>query len=475
MQATIFTEGGRKQGFGHVARCGALAQAFAHYQIKTQLLVEGDKSVLRVAPSGIASEIVDWKNEETIKEISSVEFAILDSYKAPAKLYQLVYDNADVAIFFDDFDRIEYPGGFVINNCQASQANQKDIILLSGLEYLPLRKAFWNTKPKKVNHQIQSVLINFGGSAVSPIVRQIIIETVRDRLPAASIHALAAAPDPAYEGLDIHVHYGLDDAKLADLFTQIDLAISSGGVTLNELAACGVPTIAFALAENQLNNIQSLTSLDLAGFAGETSSSLFREELTSQIESFRLLERRADIVARLHTTVTGKGALNVVKMAFRYFLEKRLVLRTAGLQDEAATLRLSNDPEVRASSFNADIIRPEEHERWFKKKIKDPKTLFLIAEVKNRFAGQIRFDIEGGNALISVSIDQSFRSLGTGRVMMKKAVALLKQQFPGANRATAFLKKENQRSEMFFKGYGFKFAQELEMNGIPAYEYILEL
>lgn len=473
--AAIFTEGGGKRGWGHISRCGALAQAFENYQIHAHLLIDGDASVLQATPSGISVELLNWKYEKILKERAPVEFAVIDSYEAPERLYQIAYETADTVIFFDDYSRIEYPGGLLIDNAETPAKENSNIVRLSGLEYLPLRKGFWDAEEKKINEQIRSVVVNLGGGDTHLHTLQTIVDIAGMALPEIEIHILGGARGLSLAGENIHMQCGLSDKELAKLFSQTDLAISAGGVTLNELAVCGVPTIAFTLADNQLNNIRSLVSLDLAGYAGAASSSAFREELIKQIESFHPFERRSDISRRLRSTVTGRGALNVVKKAFRHFLDKRLLLRKAGIQDEAATLRLSNDPETRASSFNQDVIRPEVHAQWFRQKIADPKTLFMIAEVKNRFAGQIRFETEGENAVISVSVEKDFRNLGTGRVMMSKAIEECKRRFPHIRRAKAYMRKENKRSEMFFRRSGFKFVQELEIKGIPALEYILEL
>ena len=45
MKAVIFTEGGKGIGFGHVIRCLAIRRAFERAGIKTELIVEGDRSV----------------------------------------------------------------------------------------------------------------------------------------------------------------------------------------------------------------------------------------------------------------------------------------------------------------------------------------------------------------------------------------------------------------------------------------------
>ena len=42
MNVVILTEGGKDYGFGHVARCGSIYQAFQYYNVFPKFLVNGD-------------------------------------------------------------------------------------------------------------------------------------------------------------------------------------------------------------------------------------------------------------------------------------------------------------------------------------------------------------------------------------------------------------------------------------------------
>ena len=45
MNVIILTEGGKDYGFGHVARCSSIYQAFRKFCITPQFIVNGDKSI----------------------------------------------------------------------------------------------------------------------------------------------------------------------------------------------------------------------------------------------------------------------------------------------------------------------------------------------------------------------------------------------------------------------------------------------
>ena len=51
MDVFILTEGGKKYGFGHVARCSSIYQAFNKKNISPKFIINGDdsvKSILRL-------------------------------------------------------------------------------------------------------------------------------------------------------------------------------------------------------------------------------------------------------------------------------------------------------------------------------------------------------------------------------------------------------------------------------------------
>ena len=45
MDVIILTEGGKDFGYGHVARCSSIYQAFKYYNISPKFIVNGDESV----------------------------------------------------------------------------------------------------------------------------------------------------------------------------------------------------------------------------------------------------------------------------------------------------------------------------------------------------------------------------------------------------------------------------------------------
>ena len=161
MNILIFTEGGEKIGYGHITRCLSVYQAFIERGFTPKLIINGDNSCKNLVFETnyiFSNWLLDINNY-----LINTEIAIIDSYKADISYYEKISNNVIVPVFFDDFNRLKYPRGIVINGAiGADNINyplNNNIVYLLGLKYQPIRKAFW-TKSKKVIHKnIERILI----------------------------------------------------------------------------------------------------------------------------------------------------------------------------------------------------------------------------------------------------------------------------------------------------------------------------
>lgn len=78
---------------------------------------------------------------------------IIDSYLAGIKNYEIVCQNKKHALFIDDFNRLNYPCGHILNGSigidEKYYSKKEGLIYLLGTKYIPLRKPFWNIEKKR--------------------------------------------------------------------------------------------------------------------------------------------------------------------------------------------------------------------------------------------------------------------------------------------------------------------------------------
>jgi len=120
----------------------------------------------------------------------------------------------------------------------------------------------------------------------------------------------------------------------------------------------------------------------------------------------------------------------------------RDLLRPATGEDAEMVWRIRNDPEVRAQSFQTDIIPWEGHQKWFQKKMRDDKFKMFVSDSPE---GYIRLDYE---PVISIAVSERGRGNGTK----------LLQEFLKTHEGPihAFISPENEVSRKLFEGSGFK-------------------
>ena len=150
-----------------------------------------------------------------------------------------------------------------------------------------------------------------------------------------------------------------------------------------------------------------------------------------------------------------------------------LKLRRAFIDDADFIWRLSNDQTVRSLSFSTDPITWENHVKWLKGKLSDPSCLFFIAEIDNVPIGQVRFDIKNGEAIISVSLESSYRGKGIGTSLIALSTSRI-FELTDLDRIQAYVKPDNKASISSFLKANFKELGLITLNGHKAIQLMLE-
>ena len=128
-------------------------------------------------------------------------------------------------------------------------------------------------------------------------------------------------------------------------------------------------------------------------------------------------------------------------------------------QDCDLVFFLSNDPLVRACSFNTMPIEYEQHCKWFAKTVSDSNTLFFLIFDNDNFVGQIRFNRESEQStecVVSLSITKEFRGKHIAVEFLRLGIAVLKKNWYNIDTVVAEVKSENVVSNNLFLKEGFK-------------------
>ena len=269
--------------------------------------------------------------------------------------------------------------------------------------------------------------------------------------------------------------YCLDSSAMKNLMQKSDISISAGGQTLYELARMGLPTIAICVADNQVKNCNGWLKKRFIEYAGDVQDKDLAKKVRISIRRMEHKDFREKSSLAGQEKVDGKGAKRVVYYCLNEAFKNTIQLRKAKKTDVNLVYKLSNSKAVREVSFNPGKILLKDHVEWFSQKIKDKKCLFLIAEIKGKFLGQIRYDENGVSALISISLDEKYRSSGVGSIVLRGSIQELKQLKPKLKLINAFVKESNVVSIKFFEKNNFVYKGSKLFDGVKACEYVYSL
>src|SRR5699024_2978661 len=124
--------------------------------LEAELILNADFDLFNIVQDQNIS-IINWYNVEKLKGIvTDKDICILDSYVATAEVYDFIADRSISTLFIDDYNRIDYPKGFILQPSVESEF--ADDNYLQGLNYTILRKEFQNIKQKSTKQGVSKVL-----------------------------------------------------------------------------------------------------------------------------------------------------------------------------------------------------------------------------------------------------------------------------------------------------------------------------
>lgn len=480
MRVIILTEGSNEKGFGHIARCSSIYQAFKDKNISAKFIIDGDSSAESILQN-MDYSFFNWleNKEDLFLKLRSSDIVILDSYYADDDFCKQLSGKVSLAVYIDDNNRIDYAEGIVVNGTvlagKFNYPSHSDITYLLGSEYVPLRKEFWDSSLIEIKDEIKSVLITMGGNDLRNLTPSLLSKLNKEFPNLKKKVIIGDSFDNSYSieqfsDENTELIYSPDAQGMKDAMLGSDIAISSGGQTLYELACLGIPTIAVCVAENQLNNIRNWQKLDFIEFAGNYMDKDLIDNVSDKIGLLNDFKLRESKQLNGSMAVDGKGALRIVKKIIYAFYEKNSILRAVKSDDCFDIFEIANDDEVRKSSFNSDKIRLEDHKVWFSNMLKDDSVKFLVLEYAGDIIGQLRFDLDDEFPVVSISLDKEYRGFGLSKLLLSKALSYLNRNY-NFKKVIAYIKRDNVKSISFFESMGFNLVKSINIKGNNALMY----
>ncbi|MGC9976217.1 MAG: UDP-2,4-diacetamido-2,4,6-trideoxy-beta-L-altropyranose hydrolase [Syntrophales bacterium] len=512
MQLYVRADADARIGTGHVMRCIALAQAWqdrgeivtfiSHCEseaLQERIIKEGFEFVYleKAHPAPFDLErtlslvtnkinqpnLINPTSQPNVTNATNLCWLVLDGYHFSPD-YQKAIRNAGIPLLvIDDMNHLpHYHADILLNqNIHAPDLKYRcdeDTTLLLGTQYVLLRREFLKYRDfeRQIPGRAKNILVTLGGADPDNVSLKVIkalnligdpnIE-VRIAIGPANQNIEKLKKELALSPCTFHLLHNV--SNMPELMAWADLAISAGGSTCWELAFMGVPSIILILGENQATVSEYLMNKKVAvnlGFFAECTKERISRECRSLIQDSVI---RKSLSERSRALTNGQGSSLVMESIKR----RSFSLRDVTDLDRELIWHWTNDKETRKASYSRVHISWEEHIRWFDSVHRKKNHRFYIAsnESKNP-VGQIRFAIDGKDAVVSFSVAPESRRRGYGKKILIKAA---KKLFDETNieQISAYVKFENMPSLKVFHNAGFRVVEEVDICGVKSIKMIL--
>ena len=475
-------DGNSSTGLGHLYRMFALYEVYKdHFDVT---YITREDSTLGVIPEEYNQVVIP--KEITIEEEpfwlaqqynTKHTVVIADGYQFVSNYQKAIKQQGFDLIIVDDLTTEYMYADIVVNHsphCTPKDFNaEKYTQFALGTDYAMLRPAFNNAaKSTRQIEQIENVFICFGGSDMYNLS----LRAAKAMLNIEAVKEIHVVLGGAYEHEEIfelqkacnhlNLYQNLDELTLYELMNSCQLAIAPSSTILYELCSVKMPVLSGFYVENQRNIYKALSHKDIV-IGGGDFSEYTSEDFEKHINTILKDKAIAPYLERQQEFFDGKNTVRFLALTNTF----NLTFKKADASHLMMVYEWSNDPLVRENSYYSEPIKLDNHKEWYKKKIDDPNTLFLIAYYDEQPAGVIRYELSEDHSVVGILVSNAFRGKRLAASMLSLSARKYFElyQLP----ILAYIKTTNNASVKAFVNAGYNFHKKTEVNAIESVVYKL--
>ncbi len=424
------------------------------------LLLSQGHCVRRLPESVRGDELEDA--QATLYGEQVVTACVVDHYQLGQAWEAAVTAYAPV-LALDDLDRPHASRWLLDQNHYAdAQARyqagcDENVKRLLGPSFALLRSEFARARLQAQvrDGDIRHVLVFLGGVDADNITALALKAIDQGLSPSVQVTVITGASHPNLPGLQVwcahrdNVDLHVQVSDITPYLLAADLAIGAGGSSTWERCACGLPTVAICLADNQREVILEGAS---AGFLWGIDHVPSCTELATVLKALSGAPGIVQHMSRQALQMTdARGAGRVADL----LMPRTAQVRPATAADARMIYEWRISPEVMGASRNSAPFTFEDHCVWLDRVLTDPQRLLLVGLEGDRQAGVVRFDIDGHRAEVSIFLAPGTMGAGLGRALLKAAETKLRLDHPNVSRIDAWVNADNSRSFQLFQHLGY--------------------
>ncbi len=310
-------------GTGHLMRCLALGQTLADNGLRVVFVGRCDPVGLieRLKAEGFGFVPLDEASQRSLLTSQGADWIVADGVHFDESYHEFLRSCGCRVAVIDDMARLPlYNADIVINqNLHAHDLHYNCTVgtkLLLGARYVMLRREFLRLHPvtKPIDGMGKNLLITLGGIDKANFTEKILL-AIRD-VHALEVIVVVGAGNPNVQRIRavtmssrLTVLQNVTD--MPSLMSWADVAITSGGTTVWELAFMGVPSIVGRVAEIEDYLVGGLNRhglfIDIGWFESARDDAICTMLTTLMADA----TRRKEMSIKGRQTVTGNGCQEV--------------------------------------------------------------------------------------------------------------------------------------------------------------------
>ena len=415
---------------------------------------------------------VDWQTdarqvEEIIKDLEfSPDWLVVDHYALDERWEGYLQPYCKKIMVIDDLaDRLHDCDLLLDQNFYENLESRYDGLVpalckkLLGPKYALLRSEFREARKnlRKRDGHVKRIMIFFGGSDPANETTKA-LEAVRMlKRPNISVDVVVGAFNPHRKVIEqiasdlpnSTCHFKVEN--MAALMAKADITVGAGGTTVWERCVMELPSLVASVAENQKKTVSDMAKsgyLLFLGRSGAVSVDFLYHALEMALQSPWLL---ISFARKTWSLVDGRGVQRVAQE----MMPLDITLREATMDDCESIYKWRNAEETRKYIFNSEPISLDEHVKWFRGCLENPKRKILIAELNGTSVGVLRYDIDGRLAVISIYTLPDIKDYGIGTQLIRTGSKWLRHHLPDVHKIQAEVFPENAVSKKAFVNAGY--------------------
>ena len=340
MKVLFRADSNKNIGMGHIMRCLSIADALSDIGDTCFFVTADSNPVNLIKERGYEALNLESDYSDTKDGIDKL-MMIIDSRKPDLIISDSYFVDNDYfgqlkcatrLAYLDDIFGFAYDTDILINyNVYADEdvyrklylhdGNKRMPEMILGPLYAPIRKEFFDVPIPSIKKDAKKVLVSVGGTDPLHMAKGFTdaIGKRKKLIERSEFIFVLGKMEPDLEEILklsesnpwLTVKVNVKDMR--SLMQSVDMAISAAGSTQYELCACGVPSINYSMADNQVPGGEAFGRSGLFSYAGDARNNVhfFDDDLNRTEAMLEDYDLRQQMSKRQRKLIDGNGAVRL--------------------------------------------------------------------------------------------------------------------------------------------------------------------